>query len=166
MDREKKHPLRTAGEIAAAIILCQAAGMIGALFTIKAIPTWYAALEKPSFNPPNWIFGPVWLTLYTMMGVSLYLVWREREKPGGSRAALWIFGLQLFLNAIWTPVFFGARLLFPAFIVISLLWFFIILTILSFRKHNRIAAILLIPYLLWVSFASILNLSIWLLNRT
>lgn len=147
-----------------AIMICQASGLIGTMFTIDAIPTWYAALEKPSFNPPNWIFGPVWTTLYTMMGISLYLVWRAKSKMSNSQS-LKIFAAQLFLNAIWTPVFFGMKQLFAAFIIIVLLWLMIIATIVSFRKLNRLAAALLIPYLLWVSFASVLNFSLWLMNR-
>lgn len=148
-----------------AVLICQASGLVGSMFTIKAIPTWYAALEKPSFNPPNWIFGPVWTTLYTMMGISLFLVWRARSENSESHLSLKIFATQLILNAIWTPVFFGMKQLLVAFVIIALLWVAIIATIISFRKHSQVAAALLVPYLLWVSFATLLNFSLWLMNR-
>jgi len=165
MEQKPKNSLKHIGVFLLCVLLCHAAGIIGSVFTIKAIPVWYALLEKPWFNPPNWIFGPVWLTLYTMMGISLYLIWRHREKGIQVTAALTIFGVQLFLNAIWTPVFFGAKLLAPAFAIIVLLWISIIATIGSFKNHSKTAALLLVPYLLWVTFAAILNFSLWILNR-
>jgi translocator protein len=161
-----KNTLRKAVEIFIAMALCHSAGIIGSVFTIKSVNTWYAELAKPAFKPPNWLFGPVWLTLYTMMAVSLYIVWRDRKRTTGSKTALSIFTVQLILNALWTPVFFGAHLLFPAFVIIFLLCVAIIATIAAFSKCSRGAALLLVPYLLWVMFASVLNYSLWILNKT
>ena len=148
-----------------ALVVCQLAGVVGSIFTVKAIPTWYASLNKPVFNPPNWIFGPVWIGLYLLMGISLYLVLTKEPRNPAVKSALWVFGVQLVLNAVWTRLFFGAKLPMLAFIEILVLWIFIILTIVKFRRVSRPAAYLLIPYLLWVSFASVLNLALWLLNR-
>jgi len=146
------------------IVICHSAGFIGAIFTSSAILTWYDSLKKPFFSPPNWIFGPVWTILYTLMGISAYLVWRQGIHNSQVKTALIIFGVQLFLNAIWSPIFFGLRALFFALVVIIILWIAILLTILSFLKISKIAAVLLIPYILWVSLATILNYSLWVLN--
>jgi benzodiazapine receptor len=146
------------------IVICNSVGIIGSFSTASAIPTWYNSLEKPTFNPPNWVFGPVWTTLYTLMGISAYLVYRQGIHNSQVKTALIIFGIQLFLNAIWSPIFFGLRALFAGFVVIVILWIAILLTIFAFYKISTIAAVLLIPYLLWVSFATILNYSLWVLN--
>ena len=145
--------------------VCFLAGGIGALFTASAIPTWYALLNKPSFSPPNWLFGPAWTILYTLMGISLAIVWQKGLKTKKVRDALYLFGIQLGLNALWSPVFFGAKNLFLALIIIILMWIYILKTILAFRKINKTAGYLLYPYIAWVSFASILNFSVWLLNK-
>ncbi len=142
------------------IILCELVGVIGAFFTFESIPTWYVNLSKPFFSPPNWVFGPVWTALYAMMGIAGYLIWENKSvKP----AKGW-FVVQLGLNFIWTPVFFGAKDLFTALIVILCLWFAIFQTIRSVYRKNQVIAILLLPYLLWVSFATLLNLSLYFLN--
>lgn len=146
------------------VAICLGAGVLGSFFTFSVIPTWYASLIKPSFSPPNWIFGPVWTTLYILMGVSLYLVARVKGK-GGRGKAITIFGIQLLLNAIWSIIFFGMKNPGLAFIDILALWIAIILTIKSFSKIYKLGSYLLIPYLLWVSFAAILNYNIWILNR-
>lgn len=148
-----------------ALALCQFVGWIGTNFTVKSIDTWYAALNKPVFNPPNWIFAPVWIGLYLLMGISLYLILIKEPRDAAVRKALWVFGVQLVLNAVWTPLFFGARLPLVAFIEILVLWVFILLTIIKFKPISRLAAYLLVPYFLWVSFASVLNGALWLLNR-
>ena len=145
--------------------VCLAAGGLGTIFTISSIPTWYAHLIKPAFSPPNWLFGPVWTVLYILMGISLALVWVKGVKTERAREALMLFGVQLFLNAIWSPIFFGAKDLTLALIVIILMWFFILKTILAFGKVNKTASYLLYPYIAWVSFASILNFSVWILNK-
>jgi translocator protein len=147
------------------ILVCELVGIAGSIFTISSIPTWYASLVKPYFSPPNWLFGPVWTTLYAFMGISAFLIWEKGLKKKEVKDALRIFAIQLFLNAIWTPVFFGAKQLFIAFIIIVLMWNFILMTILKFKKIDKTASFLLIPYLLWVTFATILNFSLWYLNR-
>lgn len=140
------------------ILICQLAGIIGSIFSFSAIPSWYAFLNKPPFNPPNWVFGPVWTVLYTLMGFSAYLIFNKDKKP------LKIFAVQLVLNAVWSIVFFGLHSIWGGLFFIILLWFSILLTIVTFYKIDKNAAFLLIPYLLWVSFASILNYYLLILN--
>jgi len=144
------------------LLLPQLSGAIGALFTINSIPTWYAYLNKPPFSPPNWLFGPVWLMLYLMMGISLYLNWISKKKEAKTNVR--IFFIHLFFNLIWTPIFFGAKNLLLAQYIIIIIWLFIVIMIVKFWKINKISSLLLIPYLLWVSFATVLNFSIWKLN--
>ena len=159
---------KVAGSVLAlvtAIAACEGAGLVGVLVTDTGNSPWYRSLKKPSFNPPPSVFGPVWTALYAMMGVSAFLVWRNRKTSPAARPALVLFGLQLALNAIWTPVFFGFKSLGGAFAIILALWAAIAVTIDRFRRVSPVAAVLLIPYLLWVSFASVLNGSIFLLNR-
>lgn len=139
-----------------AILFCELAGGIGSLFTAPSIGTWYAGLVKPSFNPPNWIFGPVWTTLFALMGVALYLIWKSR--------AMIPFFIQLALNVLWSVIFFGLHSPFFALLEIAVLWLAIFWTIIACRKVSKAAAYLLMPYLLWVSFASALTFSIWRLN--
>ena len=136
------------------------ASAIGGLFTASSVSTWYVELSKPSFNPPSWIFGPVWTILYLLMGISLYLVWiKKYDKP-----AFIVFGVQLVLNALWSILFFGIKSPFFAFIEIILLWLAILITIVYFYRINKISAYLLIPYMLWVTFAAVLNFAIFILN--
>ena len=146
------------------IIVCQLAGIIGSIFTTPAISTWYKTLEKPSFNPPNWIFAPVWTALFLLMGISAFLIWREGIKKPQVKIALNIFLIQLILNVLWSVLFFGLKLPIAGFFEIILLWLAILLTVISFFKISIPAGILLIPYILWVSFASILNFALWKLN--
>jgi tryptophan-rich sensory protein len=140
-------------------------GGLGSIFTISSIPVWYATLNKPSFSPPNWLFGPVWTILYILMGISVALVWEKGLKTKKVRDAIYLFIIQLIFNAIWTPIFFGARNIFLGLIVIILMWIFILKIILAFGKINKTASYLLYPYITWVSFATILNFSVWILNR-
>ena len=151
-------------KLTVSILVCQLAGFIGSFFTRPSIPAWYAMLKKPPFSPPNWLFAPVWISLYVMMGVSLFLVWREGLHDRKVRAALGIFGVQLVLNTVWPMVFFGLRSPLVGLIEISVLWIAILLTILYFFRISRTAGFLLIPYILWVSFAAVLNFFIWTLN--
>lgn len=146
------------------IFFCLSVGFLGALFTTPAIPAWYANISKPVFSPPNWLFGPVWTVLYILMAISFYLIW-IKKKDVNVKNAMKLFGIQLFLNAIWSPVFFGVKNLFLALVIIVFMWIFIRKTILSFGKIDRKASRLLYPYLVWVSFAVILNFSVWLLNK-
>jgi len=147
------------------VVVCLLAGSLGTIFTISAIPTWYAGLIKPFFSPPNWLFGPVWTILYILMGVSFFLIWQKGFKDKKAVTALKLFAVQLLLNAIWSPIFFGAKNLFLAFIVIVFMWVFIVKTIFAFKKIDKVASYLLYPYIAWVSFATILNFSVWFLNR-
>ncbi len=144
------------------LILPQLSGFIGSYFTINAIPTWYVYLNKPSFSPPNWLFGPVWLILYLMMGIAVYLNWIKNTKQAKFNVRL--FFIHLFFNLIWTPVFFGLKDTLFALYIIIMIWIFIIAMIINFRKVNKISSLLLIPYLFWVSFATLLNYFIWRLN--
>lgn len=149
-------------QLVLSIGICLGAGILGSFFTVSSIPTWYATLNKPSFSPPNWIFGPVWTALYILMGISLYLVLVSKSKV--KQKGINSFFIQLGLNAIWSIIFFGMRNPTLALVDIAALWIAIVLTIRAFYKINKLSANLLYPYLVWVSFASILNLMIVLLN--
>jgi len=157
--------LREVLRLVVSIVVCQLAGGIGAIFTTPAIPNWYASLNKPSFNPPNTVFFPVWTTLYTLMGIAAFLVWRKGLHERRVRVALGIFVIQLVLNTAWTIIFFGLYSLFGAVIAIVFLWIAILINIVTFWRISKVAGALLIPYILWVSFAGILNISVWMLNR-
>lgn len=147
------------------IIGCEVVGLLGTIFTIDSIPTWYANLNKPFFSPPNWLFGPVWTILYALMGISIYLILKKGIKKKNVKNAVQFFLIQLVLNFIWTPVFFGLKSPLLGLIVIVAMWVFIVLTIKKFYTLSKLAAYLLVPYLLWVSFATILNAAILYLNR-
>lgn len=139
------------------------AGFIGSLFTFSAIPTWYATLNKPTFSPPNWLFGPAWTILYILIGISLFIVLNNKENKN-KKSALIIFGLQMFFNSLWSIIFFGLKSPLSALFIIYILWILILLNIIKFYKIQKSAGVILIPYLLWVTFASFLNLFIVLLN--
>lgn len=145
----------------ASIIICELAGVVGSIFTAPAIGTWFKTLAKPIFAPPNWVFGPVWSMLFFLMGISLYLVW---SKKGNKEQTLQFFAIQLFLNIAWSFLFFGLHSPYLAFIEIIFLWIAIFFTIIKFYKIHKISAYLLVPYILWVSFAAALNYSLWILN--
>jgi len=151
------------------LIICLAltfsAALIGSLFTRSAVTDWYATLNKPSFTPPDWLFGPVWAILYLLMAISAFIVWQKGLANLAVRIALILYLIQLILNALWSVIFFGLKLPLPAFIEILLLWSAIVFTILAFARVSVLAALLLVPYILWVSFAAVLNFSIWFLNR-
>ena len=150
-------------KLVASVILCQIAGFLGSLFTTTAIPTWYKTLNKPFFTPPNWIFSPVWISLFILMGISLFFVWRMQGHPR-LRIALLFFFVQLILNVLWSVAFFGLRSPLLGLIDIILLWIAILFTILNFLKVSKFAGVLLPPYFLWVSFAAVLNFFLWVLN--
>lgn len=142
------------------ILICEGVGMAGSLFTSPSIPNWYQNLSKPSFNPPSWVFAPVWTLLFFLMGVAFYLVWID--KSGRSkRTAVLVFFQQLALNLLWSALFFGLHNPFLAFVEIIVLWLAILMTIFYFSKISKTSAWLLAPYILWVSFAAVLNFSIW-----
>ena len=146
------------------IIITQLAGVIGSAATTPAIPTWYANLVKPSFNPPNWIFGPVWTVLYVLMGIAAGIVWSKGFYHKWVKTALYHFGFQLLLNAAWSLLFFGLQEPFWALLDIIALFIVLLFTIKWFKIVNDKAAYLLIPYAIWVVFAAILNFEIWRLN--
>ena len=169
------------------VIICELAGFIGAIFTTPQIDSWYKGLNKPNFNPPSWIFGPVWTVLFILMGISLYLVWEKKWEPKNKiksdkikpwnkisqkfLSGSWrkvniviIFVTQLVLNVLWSIIFFTMHSPAVAFFELLMLWFAIIFTIVNFYRVSKIAALLLLPYILWVSFAGILNCFIWIIN--
>jgi tryptophan-rich sensory protein len=144
------------------LVACFSAAALGSIFTANAIPGWYAELQKPVFNPPNWVFGPVWTALYTLQAFSLYILWVKHYKA--KRELLTLFGVQLGLNALWSVVFFGLHSPEAALVIIAALWGLIFHIIRKSRKISKIASNLLWPYLAWVSFATLLNVAIALLN--
>jgi benzodiazapine receptor len=157
---------KSIARLIAACCVSLAAGLIGSFTTVgDGFNSWYATIEKPAFTPPNWVFGPVWTILYLLMGVAAFLVWQKRLQSRTVRIALGWFLLQLVLNALWTPIFFGLHQIGWAFAVIVLLWAAIAVAMYYFSRVSKTAAILLVPYLFWVSFATVLNGSIWWLNR-
>ena len=140
--------------------ISQLAGLLGSIVTSPAIGTWYASLAKPFFTPPSWAFAPVWITLYALMGIALWLVWRKQP----SRQPYVLFAIQLALNALWSFLFFGLQSPILGLAEIAILWIVIALTLRSFYKVSRPAGLLLLPYIAWVTIALALNLSIFLLN--
>ncbi len=164
--------LNNTAKLIIAIVVSELAGVIGAVFTTPSIPTWYAGLARPLFSPPNWIFGPVWTTLFALMGISFFLIWKDYSLIRANRRVvqIWKWGvsffiLQLILNTLWSIIFFGLHNPGGAFAEIIILWLAILATIIAFAKISRIAAWLLVPYILWVSFAGYLNYAIWMLNK-
>lgn len=151
-------------KLAASVLFTVGIGSLGGIFTISEIPGWYAGLQKPSFNPPNWVFGPVWSILYLMMGISCYLVWKQ-SRSVVRNVALTLFVIQFLLNFCWSILFFNQHLIDAALLEIVLMWLFILLTIVWFARLSKPAAWLLVPYLCWVSFATVLTAAIWKLNH-
>lgn len=146
------------------LVLPQLAGILGSVFTISAIPTWYATLVRPELAPPNFVFAPVWTTLYLLMGIAAFIVWKKGLATKGVRVALGLFLIQLVLNTLWSIIFFGMNNLGLALIEIALLWIAIVATTVAFWKLSRTAAFLMLPYIAWVSFAAYLNYSFFVLN--
>jgi tryptophan-rich sensory protein len=157
--------MRNAVQLILAITLPLAVGGLSGFATARGVETWYPTLVKPPFNPPAWVFGPTWTVLYILMGVALFLVWRQGLDTQGVRLALIIFGVQLMLNALWSIIFFRMQSPGWAFAEILVLWIAIIATLWAFWRVLPAAGWLLVPYLAWVSFAAVLNGSIWILNR-
>lgn len=140
----------------------QLVGGLGAIFTAPAVRGWYQTLDKPSWNPPNWLFGPAWTILYVLMGIACFLIWKSNSPH--KKSLLTIYGLQLFMNGIWSPAFFGLQNPLLGLLIIIPLWALILACILQFRKASEAASNLMIPYLLWVTFATSLNAAIWWMN--
>jgi tryptophan-rich sensory protein len=147
-----------------AVAVPQLVGITSWLATVHGTREWYPTLVKPWFNPPSWVFGPVWTILYFLMGVAAYLVWRKGLEESGVKTALVLFSIQLGLNGIWSLLFFGMHSPCLAMIEIVLLWCAIVATLIAFLKQSKAAGVLLIPYWAWVSFAVLLNFSLWTLN--
>lgn len=146
------------------ILLSLSAGWVGSIFTSPAIPTWYASLNKPAFNPPGWLFAPVWTILFILMGIASYLIWLKWNESTLAKAALVLFFVHLIFNVLWSILFFGLQNPGWALVEIAVLWVLILALIIIFYRLDQRAAWLLIPYILWVSFASVLNFAIWRLN--
>lgn len=155
--------MKKIGILVICIIVPLSIGALGGIATTQGLESWYLTIQKPSFNPPNYVFGPVWSLLYTLMGVSLFLVLTSKNKHSNSKVII-IFTIQILLNLAWSFIFFKFHLLGWALVEIILIWISIIAMIIIFYKINKAAAILQIPYLLWVSFASILNGAFWYIN--
>ena len=151
--------------LVAFIILCLAVSSAGGAITATSVDTWYQTLEKPSFNPPDWVFAPVWTALYILMGLAAWRIWRFKSIANTVKA-LSIFGVQLGLNLSWSILFFGLQRVDLALIEIFILLATIVLNAILFWRIDRLAGLIFVPYVLWVTFATILNASIWLLNET
>lgn len=148
-------------KLGVSILITEGAGAIGSLFTFEAIPTWYASLNKSPITPPNWLFAPMWLTLFLLMGLALYIIWNNNEKQN---LAFSLFAIQLVLNVFWSFLFFGQKQILFGAIEIVFLWYFILATVIEFRTSSKVASYLLFPYLAWVTVATVLNVSILWLN--
>ena len=146
------------------ILIVFIAGTIGSIATLSQIPTWYATLVKPSWAPPNWLFGPVWTTLYILIGIALFLVWKEGINRKDVKLAISVFVVQLVLNVLWSVIFFGYNSLLGGLIVIIILWIAILANIIFFYRVSKSAGLLLVPYIVWETIASYLNYSVYLLN--
>ena len=154
---------RNLRKLTVCMLICLSAGWLGSVFTSSSVKTWYFTIAKPSFNPPSWVFGPVWTLLFIMMGISIYFIVKNGITDRNKKA-VYIFAMQLLLNIIWSMLFFGMKSPMLAFFEIIVLWLAIAWTMMAFIKLSKKAAYLLIPYILWVSFAALLNFGIWILN--
>ena len=157
--------MKKLGKLVCSVSLCLMTGFVGSYSTMNSVTTWYADLSRPSFTPPDWTFGVVWPILYVMMGISVFMIWNRGLDKRKVKVALGLFVLQLVLNGLWAPIFFGLHMIALALIEIVLLWIAILLTILVFWRISKAATFFLFPYILWVSFAAILNTALWYLNR-
>ncbi|MFH1074375.1 MAG: TspO/MBR family protein [Candidatus Firestonebacteria bacterium] len=152
-------------KLSASIVICELIGSLGAIFTMPAVRSWYMEINKPSFNPPNWIFGPVWTALYLLMGIAFFLIWKKGLNNNKVKNAAVVFLVQLIVNFLWSVIFFGGRSYIGGLITIAILWLLILANITMFYRISKPAGLILLPYILWVSFASILNYYIYILNK-
>ena len=157
--------MKPIAKLICSVSVCLLTGFVGSFSTMDSVNTWYADLSKPSFNPPGWVFGVVWTILYVMMGVAAFLIWKKGIRSRQIRVALGLFVFQLVLNGLWTPIFFGLHMMGLALAEIILLWVAIAVTMVAFWRISKPATYLLVPYILWVSFAIVLNASLWHLNK-
>jgi len=146
------------------IAICQLAGVIGSVFTASSVTTWYPTLVKPWFTPPGSVISAVWIALFALMGMSLFLIWRTDMSGGDSKVALGVFAAQLLVNMLWSYAFFGLQSPLAGVVVIVVLWLLILQSIIRFWSISKDAALLLVPYIIWVSFAAFLNYTIWRIN--
>ena len=153
-----------AGKLMGWIVLCQLAGVVGAVATVSSVTTWYTTLAKPWFAPPNWVFGPMWITIYTMIGIAAYLIWKNGIEKPSVRFAMMVFGIQLVLNTIWSFVFFGLRWPLGGFLFILVVLATVIYNAYLFYKIDKRAGYLYGLYIAWGSFATMVALFVWLLN--
>lgn len=156
---------RDAVGLVIAVVIPLAVGAIGGIATSSSVSTWYPGLAKPAWNPPSWLFAPVWTLLYILMGVAAWLVWRIGTEAPGVRGALILFGVQLLFNLGWSVIFFGMQRIGWALVEIAVTWILILVTTVAFFRLRPTAGWLMVPYELWVTFATLLNGAIWLLNR-
>ena len=163
--RGGRESLKQYAVLAFFVSVCLAAGGLGSIATARSVSDWYPLLAKPTWNPPSWIFGPVWTFLYILMGAAAWRVWRSAGSFTAAQSALLLFFVQLALNIIWSWIFFGLRMPGPALIELTLLWVGIAATIKVFLVIDTLAALMMSPYILWVTFAGFLNFAIWILNR-
>jgi benzodiazapine receptor len=157
--------MKSISKLLFSVSVCLLTGFLGSFATTDSVTTWYADLSRPSFTPPDWTFGVVWTILYLMMGISAFLIWNNGIHKRQVNVALGLFVIQLVLNGLWTPIFFGLHMIALALVEIVLLWIAILMTILAFWRISKPATFLLLPYILWVSFAVALNAAPWFLNR-
>lgn len=157
--------MNNAAKLIISIVIPVAIGATAGFFTATGVDSWYQTINKPTWNPPNWIFAPVWTTLYVMMGIALFLVWKSDTSESLKKTAITLFGIQLVLNFFWSFIFFNQHQPGWALVEIIVMWASILLTIFSFANVSKTAAWLLVPYISWVSFATILNYTIWQLNK-
>lgn len=157
--------MNKAAKLVISILIPVAIGATAGFFTVTGEGSWYQTISKPSWNPPSWIFAPVWTTLYVMMGIALFLVWKSDSSEVLKKTAIILFAVQLALNFCWSFIFFNLEQPAWALVEISMMWVTILLTIFAFGNISKTAAWLLVPYISWVSFATILNYTIWQLNR-
>ncbi|MEF8789343.1 MAG: TspO/MBR family protein [Haloarculaceae archaeon] len=151
--------------LAISVVAVEIVGASGSVFTVRGLSEWYGTLQRPALAPPNWVFGPVWTLLFALIGVALWLVWREVDSsPREVRLGVGVFLIQFVFNLGWSAVFFGMQEVGWGLAVIGLLWLLIVATVWAFDRVDRRAALLLVPYLLWVSFAAFLNYRFWVLN--
>jgi tryptophan-rich sensory protein len=164
MASHEKRIIQSYPKLAASVLLCVIVGSLGSLVTITGPGSWYATLQKPFFAPPNWVFAPVWITLFVLMGGALYLVWESGTERRDVQVALGVFGVQFIMNVLWSFLFFGLQSPLLGLVDILLLWIMIVVTIWAFYRVKKLAAYLLIPYIAWVSLASALNGAIYFMN--
>jgi len=156
--------VREIPKLIVSILIVFFAGAVGTVFTLKEITTWYVTLPKPAWTPPNWVFGPVWSFLYVLMGIALFLVWREGLDRRDVQIAITVFAVQLVINVVWSLVFFGTHNIAGGLIMVIILWISILINIIVFYRISKPAGLILVPYIIWVSIASYLNYSVFILN--